>query len=215
MRICAVALLLGTGALGWARAAQAEPITLQFERGTTNAAEDLAGQLTCLVDGDLSTVSFTFSNAIGISSSICDIYFRDTYDAWLDGAPSILASAGVAYSSGATPGHPPGLGWGGSTGYSADSDAPVEPNGVDTASEWITFTFDLASGHTWTQLAAGFANGSLDDTIGLHVQAIGTQCQSDSYRNAGVSPVPEPGTFALLGLGVVGLVLRRRRRHMA
>ena len=67
----------------------------------------------------------------------------------------------------------------------------------------------ITSGATWdnTTLAA------LGVTDGTYVWTWGAGPNADSFTlNIGQSPVPEPASLALLGAGVVGLGLIRRKR---
>jgi PEP-CTERM motif len=87
-------------------------------------------------------------------------------------------------------------------GFSADSDTPVEANGVNPG-EWVAITFSLIDGQTFADTIAALENGSL--RIGLHVQAIAPSGNSDAFINDGTTQVPEPATTLLLGSGLIGL----------
>ncbi|MDO9489622.1 MAG: PEP-CTERM sorting domain-containing protein [Sphingomonadaceae bacterium] len=61
--------------------------------------------------------------------------------------------------------------------------------------------------HTWNNmLDTGWSAGGLGNTYG------GDYERFLFVGNAGPDPVPEPGALGLLGLGVLGLATRRRRR---
>ena len=151
-------------------------------------------------------VLFTFTNTGPEACSITDIYFDDGV---LLGIASIDDSCyGVLFSQSTTPHNLPG----GHTlippfvateGFSADSDPPVEHNGINP-NEWLGITFDLKPDKDFSNVTGNLACGQL--RIGIHVQGYASG-GSESFVN-----VPEPATVTLLsaGLGIVTLLRRRR-----
>jgi hypothetical protein len=199
--LCAAATLMMAGS--------ANATSFTFARITNTNVENLAGQLSVDVTANGAFVDFRFTNAVGTPSSIADIYFDD---GTLLGIASITDSGvGVAFTRNATPGDLPGRHLASppfvtTAGFTADSDPPVAPDGVNLASEWVTITFSLINNMTYADTIAALNDGSL--RIGLHVQAIGTAGGSDSYVNT----VPDGGmTLMLLGGALVGLGALRRR----
>lgn len=170
-------------------------------------ASSVASQFLVDVIDSGANVDFKFTNAVGTASSIADIYFDQVPDLFT-GISSISDSgAGVAFASPATPADLPGGGTiGFAADFSADSVPPASPNGVDAASEWVTISFALGS-NAYADIINALNSGAL--RIGLHVQSIGTTGQSDAFVN---TPVPEPGFYGLLSLGLGGLYLLRRRK---
>ncbi|MBM4384411.1 MAG: hypothetical protein FJ091_13725 [Deltaproteobacteria bacterium] len=152
-------------------------------------------------------VSFTFTNVGPSASSITDIYFDD---GTLLGIASISSSAGVSFSQGASPGNLPAgnnasPAFVATVGFTADSDPPVQPNGVNPG-ESVTIYFDLQAGGTLQDVLDELADGRL--RIGVHVQGYANG-GSESLVN---TPLPEPGTLALLTLSSVGLLRAGKRR---
>ncbi len=197
--------------------AQADTIDVSFIRVTANAGEDVAGQFTATIYDDAEAnstygtsltpgqVLFTFTNAVGISSSISEIYMDD---GTILGQDSVLNSLGgftQFTGGGANPSNLPG----GNTlvppfvataAFSADAQGNPT-RGVDDSSDILGIVYDLLPGLGLNDVRAALIDGTL--RIGLHVRSIGLGGESDAFVN------PEPTTLALMGLS--GLVLIRRR----
>ncbi len=199
-------LLLAFGVVGFA--AQAVfAASYGFSRITSNSSSDVAAQLsvdvTDLGDGK---VQFRFFNTAGIASSITDVYF-DGHQV-LDEFKTITGSAGVSFSAGASPSNLPGgnaLNPDFDSDLAADSNSPTSQNGVDAASEWVNMVVKLEHDQSFADLLQALNSG--DVRIGLHVQAIGTDGESDSFVN---NVVPAPAAFMLGALGMA-LVAGKRR----
>jgi hypothetical protein len=189
--------------------ANADPVTLGFTRITNNASVNPEAQFSVIVsDAGGGLVDFKFLNNVGIASSITDVYFED---GTLLAIAQITSSAGVSFSEGASPGNLPGgnaVGFVATTGFTADSNPPVSPNGVNTATEWLNIRYSLQGGQTFNDTIASLNNGTL--RIGMHVQSIGTEGDSDGFVNTVVIPLPTTAGLALAGLGAVAI--RRRRK---
>jgi hypothetical protein len=199
------------GALGGAllQAAPASAVLIGFDCLTNNIAGDCAiGEAQLFVDvtdAGGGQVSFLFTNTGADLSSITDVYFDD---GTLLGIATIDESAGVSFSQGASPPDLPGGAEASppfqvTAGFLADSDPPAQPSGVNPG-EWLEIVFDLGGGGTFADVLAELTDGTL--RIGIHVQGY----QSGGSESLINVPVPEPGTIALIGLGLAAIARRRR-----
>jgi hypothetical protein len=204
------------------QATAASATTLSFDCITDNIAGDCAigeAQLSVTVTSPMAgKVLFTFANAGPAASSITDVYFDDgsllgiagLIDAD-DNALGPFGDAGVDYSQDASPPNLPGGNNASppfqvTAGFLADSDPSAQPNGVNPG-EWLGIVFDLQTGQNLADVVQELTDGTL--RIGIHVQGFATE-GSESFVN---EPVPEAGPGALLGLGLAGLAVARRRKR--
>lgn len=189
-------------------AVPAHAITFSFHNITNNDVADAgtSGQYTVDVEAvGANQVSFTFNNAGPSASFISDIYFDD---GTLLGIASVTDGTGTDFDSPANNENLPG---GNSItppfqttqGFSAQNE-PGAANGVNPGEE-VTITFDLKDGQTFADTLTALGDGSL--RIGIHVQGF-EGGGSESF----VNNVPEPGTLALLGSGLVSLGWLGRKR---
>lgn len=196
--VAAFAVVAGT----IAAAPRANALALSFDCITDNSATDCGiatSQLSVTIDAlGASQVRLALSNE-GPSAAV---YTRILFDG------SVLASIAAIGDSPpavdfavATPGTLPG-GNGNPYQFSADLEAaavsPAPHRGVGP-DESLTLDLAIAPGFDFDDVVAALANGSL--RIGLHVQSFASG-GSESVLNV---PVPEPGTFALLAIGLLGL----------
>jgi len=147
-------------------------------------------------------VDFTFHNASPIESSLARIYFED--DLFL-GIAAITNGTGTSFSQPATPGNLPDAGllqppFVTANEFSIGGTPPPSHDGVNPG-EWVKITFTLISGGTFQGVIDELDAETL--RIGAHIIAL-----PDGSSESGV--VPEPTTIALLGLGALALLRRRR-----
>jgi hypothetical protein len=191
-------------------AAPSGAVTLGFDCITNNLAGDCTigeAQLTVdVTDPGGGQIAFTFLNVGTEDSSITDVYWDDGS---LLGIASITNTPGfVEFSSPASPGNLPGANnadpdFETTAGFSADSDPPAQPMGVNPG-ETLVVIFSLQGGQTFADAIDELTDGRL--RIGIHVQGFESE-GSESFVN---HPVPEPGTAALFGGGLLALAAGRR-----
>lgn len=205
--LAAVVLLLGS--IVWAGP------TYSFQNISNNNAVNAAAgenQLSVeLIDLGSNSIEFLFSNAGPYDSSIADIYFANGSLGTLSGPIGFVDAIGtVSFSSGATPGNLPSgssAGFSTTSGLSADSDAPVQPNGINPG-EQLGLTFSGSYADVISQMTAGNLQ------IGIHVQGFANG-GSESFVNAPPSPtpVPAPGSILLTGVGLFIVRFVRSRKN--
>jgi hypothetical protein len=209
MKMVAKVGLVGLALVAACGVANADPVTLNFTRITANASQNVEAQLSVIVsDAGAGLVDFKFLNNVGTAASITDVYFAD---GTLLAIAQITSSAGVDFSVGANPANLPGgngIGFFATTGFTADSNPPASANGVNTATEWLNIRYSLQGGQTFDDTIASLYDGSL--RVGMHVQAIGDDGDSDGFVNTVTIPLPTTAGLGLAGLGAVAI--RRRRK---
>lgn len=201
-----------------------------FKNITNNSSTDAAiGEAQFSVEvTDASTTSaqkasFTFWNTATKKASITDVYFEDTTPQSLLSISDISYSSGVSFSQLAKPEELPGgnnlsPAFKTTHGFSADSDPPVVPNGVNASGEWLTITFTLTSGTKFLDVIDELEVAGI--RIGIHAQGFaGGGSESFVAPGGSVAVVPVPPS-ALLGatggvLVALGIIRRRRLQQAA
>ncbi len=207
---------------------QATLIGLSFQRISNNDPENIENQLSVEVRDDVSAqldfnqniganqVLFTFSNSIGITSNISEIYFDDGV---IFKQTDIINSIGgyTDFDNGGNNGINPGNLPGGDTfypsfsataGFGADVTSGNPDRGINSSDDILGIVIELLPNLTFTDLQNALHNGDL--RIGLHVRSIGPNGGSDSFiNNPGpevIAPVPLPAAFWLFGVGFASLI---------
>jgi hypothetical protein len=187
-----------------------EPVTYSFycvtDTNSTNAATGEA-QLSVIVSNGGNQVTFTFVNdALGLPCVISEIYFDDgdllEIDHIVDNPPDVDFQHDKV-----TPKQMPGSNlvnpeFVAIESFSVEPENPSPEHGVGPG-EQVQVIFNLKEGKTAQDVLDELANGSL--RIGMHVIAFGNCDGSESFVNT-----PEPTTIALLGLGMLVLIGKRR-----
>ena len=200
--------------------ASAASVDISFTNITGNGNSDLSAQLNLNVaeTGNASMIDFTFTNNIGIASSIAEIYFDDGNPTGSLFSAFILAQSGTSFTYGsANPGDLPGGNaiadpFNVSDGFLADHGAKGPTTGINTATDFVTIRATLMAGMGYADVLSRFDSGAM--RVGLHVIGIDPQGGSDSYVTGGNPPppvVPLPTTAAMGIVGMCGLASRRRR----
>ncbi len=190
------------------QATSSSPSQHSFVRITNNSSTDVAAQFSVeVIEVVPGQIRFWYTNAGPVPSSITGIYLTDNslleIADLIDADDGIGGDLGVDFSQGARPKTLPGgnaisPSFATNESLAINSDAPRASKGINPG-ETLGVTFNIMNGNTADDVSSSLTNHSL--RIGLHVQAIGEDGDSDSFIS-----IPEPVTilFTTVGLGIMG-----------
>ncbi|MHC4443854.1 MAG: hypothetical protein ACYTF1_01670 [Planctomycetota bacterium] len=187
----------------------ANAIQYSFYNITNNNPADAAiGEAQLFVDVTNpggNQVLFTYTNTGPEASSICDVYVDDgslLQLAQINNTPGLVEFSAPADPSDLPGGNNASPPFVASIGFSADSDPPVQPMGVNPGEE-LGILYDIQVGQTFADVIDEMNDATL--RLGIHVQGFASG-GSESYIT------PEPMTLALLIIGSIPMCLHRRSR---
>lgn len=216
--------------MGLAAGADADVVqSFSFARITNNSSFNIGSQLHMTASAPSlgsDHAFFTFTNNVGTSSSVRQIYFDG---ATLGSITSVTNSGGVSTPTffQTNSASPPDLPGGNSitpafsvnAGLALDTTGGPPGRGLNESADSVVVRINLANGVTFADTLAALSQSSANSNdwlrVGLHVQSIGGGT-SDSYMSMALVPLPPAAWAGLATLaGTFGLgAVRRRARQL-
>ena len=209
--------ILLVGAIFLCTVIQAHALQFGFYNISANILGDAAiGEAQLYVDvtdPGVGQVLFTFGNTGTEASSIADVYFDDGsllgIASLIDADDGVGGDAGVDFTQDAKPGDLPSGNnafphFIATAGFTADSDSPVQPNGVNPG-ESLGILFNLQDSKNFANVLSELSDRTL--RIGIHVQGFASG-GSESFVNT----VPDASIMFLLGTSLIALGFFSRKK---